>query len=258
MPIPPLNLAGQQIRSRLILGTGKYRSIETMREALEASGADMVTVAIRRADPAAGGENLLEFLDRQRYRILPNTAGCYSARDACRVARLARELGLGDWVKLEVLGDPATLLPDPVESLEATRTLVKEGFTVLAYSSDDPVMALRLEAAGAASVMPAGSPIGSGQGVLNPNNIRIIIERLQVPVIVDAGVGTASDVTLAMELGAEGVLLNTGIAHASDPAGMARAMRHALEAGWWAARSGRIPKKLYASASSPQEGVVGE
>ncbi len=258
MPIPPLILAGQQIRSRLIVGTGKYRSIEAMREALAASGADMVTVAIRRVDPAAGGENLLEFLDRQRYRILPNTAGCYSARDACRVARLARELGLGDWVKLEVLGDPATLLPDPVESLEATRTLVKEGFTVLAYSSDDPVMALRLEAAGAASVMPAGSPIGSGQGVLNPNNIRIIIERLQVPVIVDAGVGTASDVTLAMELGAEGVLLNTGIAHASDPAGMARAMRHALEAGWWAARSGRIPKKLYACASSPQEGVVGE
>ncbi|MEE8143498.1 MAG: thiazole synthase [Planctomycetota bacterium] len=254
----PLILGGREFGSRLIVGTGKYSNNSVMTAALEASGTEMVTVAIRRIDPASPGENLLEYIDRSRYSILPNTAGCYSAEEAVRVARLARELGLGDWVKLEVLGDRATLLPDPVESLEATRVLVQEGFTVLAYTSDDPVMALRLEEAGATSVMPAGSPIGSGQGILNPNNIRIIIESLQVPVIVDAGVGTASDVTVAMELGAEGVLLNTGIAHARDPVGMARAMRHALEAGWWAARSGRIPKKLYGSASSPEEGVVGE
>ncbi|MFQ5653318.1 MAG: thiazole synthase [Planctomycetota bacterium] len=253
----PLRLAGREFRSRLFVGTGKYESADVMRRALEASGTEVVTVAIRRVDLEGDGETILGAIDRERFTILPNTAGCYSAEEAVRVARLARELGLGDWVKLEVLGDRRTLLPDPVGSLEACRTLVADGFVVLAYTSDDPVMARRLEDAGATSVMPAGSPIGSGQGILNPTNIRIILESLEVPVIVDAGVGTASDVTIAMELGAAGVLLNTGIAAARDPVGMARAMRHAWEAGWWSRRSGRIPRKLYASASSPEEGVVG-
>ncbi len=252
-----LVLGARRIRSRLIVGTGKYTSSARMAEALAASGAEVITVAIRRVDPSGAGENLLGAIDRERYTILPNTAGCYSAEDAVRVAFLARELGLGEWVKLEVLGDRRTLLPDPVESLEATRLLVKEGFTVLVYTSDDPVMARRLEDAGATSVMPAGSPIGSGQGILNPANIRMIVETLKVPVIVDAGVGTASDVTIAMELGASGVLLNTGIALARDPVRMANAMRLAWEAGYWAARSGRIPRKLYASASSPEHGVIG-
>lgn len=246
------------IRSRLIVGTGKYRDPETMAAALDASGCDVVTVAIRRVDWKGSADPVLSHLDRKRYRILPNTAGCFDAADAVRVARLSRELGLGEWVKLEVLGDRRTLLPDPVGTLEACRTLVAEGFTVLAYTSDDPVMALRLEEAGAASVMPAGSPIGSGQGVLNPNAIRIILETLRVPVILDAGVGTASDVTIAMELGAAGVLLNSGIALAADPVAMAHAMRLALESGWHAHRSGRIPRRLYASASSPLHGVVGE
>lgn len=251
-----LELGAYRLESRLIVGTGKYATMDTMRDALAASGTDAVTVAIRRVDLSGGGENLLDFIDRDRYKILPNTAGCYSSEDAIRVARLSRELGLGSWVKLEVLGDKDTLLPDPVETLRATRTLVDEGFTVLAYTSDDPVMACRLEDAGATSVMPAGSPIGCGQGILNPNAIRIIIEKLSVPVIVDAGVGTASDVTLAMELGAEGVLLNTGIAKAAEPVRMARAMRCALEAGYWAARAGRIPRRRYGSASSPNEGVI--
>lgn len=245
------------LRSRLFVGTGKYPSLEVMREALEASGAQVVTVAVRRVEmgqkDAAG---ILDFIDPKRYIILPNTAGCFTAQDAIRSARLARE-GLGvDWVKLEVLADKKTLLPEPFGTLEATQTLVKEGFQVLCYTSDDPVMARRLEDAGATSVMPAGSPIGSGQGILNPNNIRIILETLKCPVIVDAGVGTASDVCLAMELGAEGVLLNTGIAHAKDPVAMARAMGQACEAGFLAARSGRIGKKLYATASSPWEGII--
>ena len=250
-------LAGRTLRSRLLVGTGKYPSLELMRQSLEASGCQVVTVAVRRVEmgqkDAAG---ILEYIDPKRYLILPNTAGCFSAQDAVRSARLARE-GLGlDWVKLEVLADKKTLLPDPLGTLEATQILVKEGFKVLCYTSDDPVMARRLEDAGAASVMPAGSPIGSGQGVLNPNNIRIILETLKCPVIVDAGVGTASDVCLAMELGAEGVLLNTGIAHAKDPVAMARAMGHACEAGYLAARAGRISKKLYATASSPWEGII--
>ncbi|MEM7166466.1 MAG: thiazole synthase [Planctomycetota bacterium] len=254
----PLKLAGREFNSRLFVGTGKYETMPQMRDALDASGTEVVTVAIRRLDLSGGGENLLEHIDRDRYMILPNTAGCFTAEDAMRVARMSRELGMGDWVKLEVLGDKKTLLPDPVGSLEATQQLVKEGFTVLAYTSDDPIMAQRLQDAGATTVMPAGSPIGSGQGILNPNNIRIIIETLEVPVIVDAGVGTASDVAIAMELGAEAVLLNTGIAGAQNPVAMARAMKHACEAGYWAYRAGRIPRRLYATASSPTEGVIGE
>jgi thiazole synthase len=245
------------LRSRLFVGTGKYPSLEIMREALEASGCQVVTVAVRRVEMGQkNAEQLLDFIDPKKYIILPNTAGCFTAQDAVRAARLARE-GLGvDWVKLEVLADKKTLLPDPLGTLEATKILVKEGFQVLCYTNDDPIMAKRLEEAGVTSVMPAGSPIGSGQGILNPNNIRIILETIKVPVIVDAGVGTASDVCIAMELGAEGVLLNTGIAHAKDPVAMARAMGQACEAGYLAARSGRIPKKLYATASSPWEGLI--
>ncbi|MEM7261033.1 MAG: thiazole synthase [Planctomycetota bacterium] len=253
---PPLVLGEKTLKSRLILGTGKYDTLDRMVAALDVSGCDAVTVAIRRVDLSGKGPNLLDRIDRDRYTILPNTAGCYTAEDAIRVSRLARELGLGDWVKLEVLGDPDTLLPDPGATLEATKTLVSEGFSVLAYTSDDPIAAMRLEAAGATSVMPAGSPIGSGQGVLNPNSLAIILEKLSCPVIVDAGVGTASDVTIAMELGAEGVLLNSGVALARDPVMMARAMKHALEAGYWAARAGRIPRKRYATASSPIDGTI--
>lgn len=260
-----------KFRSRLFVGTGKYADFAQMNECLSASGTDVVTVAVRRdvlnAEGGRRSQSLLDALDLSRYTILPNTAGCFSAEDAIRAARLSRELldGLNnpgaDWVKLEVLADKRTLLPDPIGSLEATEKLVKEGFTVLVYTSDDPIMAKRLKEAGAASVMPAGSPIGSGQGVLNPNNIRIILEYLkendpEYPVIVDAGVGTASDVTIAMELGSDGVLLNTGIAGAQDPVRMAHAMRHAIEAGYLAARAGRIAKKLYATASSPTEGVI--
>lgn len=265
----PLAIGRHAFRSRLFVGTGKYTTLELMRECLDASGAEVVTVAVRRERLFdKQGRNLLDFLDPKRYTILPNTAGCFNAEEALRTARLGRELleGLGnpgaDWVKLEVLSDPKTLLPDPLATLESTRVLVKEGFTVLCYTSDDPVMARRLKAEGAASVMPAGSPIGSGQGVLNPSAIRIILEDLKAddpdyPVIVDAGVGTASDVAIAMELGCDGVLLNTGIAGAKDPLRMAHAMRHALEAGRLAARAGRIPRKLYATASSPLEGVIG-
>ena len=253
----PLTLGDRTFRSRLFVGTGKYSDAETMNAALEASGCEVVTVAIRRVD-LNSGDNLLSQLDREKYFLLPNTAGCFNAEDSVRVCQLSRELGLGDWVKLEVLGDRKTLLPDPVGTLEACRELVDDGFKVLVYSSDDPVLALRLQDAGATSVMPAGSPIGSGQGILNSNNLAIILEQLEVPVIIDAGVGTASDVTIAMELGAEGVLLNTGIAGAKDPVAMAHAMRHALDAGWFAARAGRIPRRRYAQASSPTEGVLGE
>ncbi len=272
MQIPPLSVAGFTLQSRLVVGTGKYRDYPTMQRALDASGCDAVTVAVRRERLVDGeGRSLLDFLDLARYTILPNTAGCFSADDAVRVARLGREiLDSVDnpgrhWVKLEVLGDRKTLLPDPVGTLEACRELVADGFTVLCYSSDDPIMAVRLRDAGAASVMPAGSPIGSGRGVANPANIALILELLKdpasggdprYPVIVDAGVGTPSDITLAMELGADGVLLNTGIAHAQDPVRMAHAMRLALESGYHGARSGRIGRKLHASASSPWEGSI--
>jgi thiazole synthase len=263
-----LRVAGRTLRSRLIVGTGKYRDWETMRAALDASGADVVTVAVRRERLYnEKGQSLLDALDPSRYTILPNTAGCFAAEDAVRVARLGRELleqlgnpGAG-WVKLEVLGDRKTLLPDPVGTLEACRALVRDGFQVLCYTSDDPIAALRLKEAGAASVMPAGSPIGSGQGVLNRPNIVLCLELLKqgdpaYPVIVDAGVGAASDVSIAMELGADGVLLNTAVAHAKDPVVMARAMRHAIEAGRLSYLAGRIPRRLYASASSPWEGVI--
>ncbi len=263
-----LRIGSHTFSSRLIVGTGKYASYDLMAQCLEAAGAECITVAVRRERLIdSQGKSLLDFIDTGRYTILPNTAGCFSAEDAVRVARLGREIlsQMGnpgaDWVKLEVLGDSRTLLPDPLATLQATEKLVAEGFQVLVYTSDDPVMARRLKAAGAASVMPAGSPIGSGQGVLNPNAIRICLEYLKdgdpaYPVIVDAGVGTASDVTLAMELGVDGVLLNTGIAHAQDPLRMARAMRMACESGRQAGLAGRIPKKLYATASSPQAGTI--
>ncbi len=263
-----LRVGSFTVRSRLITGTGKYANYELMRDCLAASGCEVTTVAVRRERLIdKQGRNILDYLDLKRYTILPNTAGCFSAEDAIRHARLARELLANlenpgaRWVKLECLGDRKTLLPDPVATLQATEQLVKEGFEVLVYTSDDPIMARRLQEAGAASVMPAGSPIGSGQGVLNPNNIRIILESLKdgdpdYPVIVDAGVGTASDVTVAMELGCDGVLLNTGIAGARDPLPMAHAMRHACEAGRLAFLAGRIPKKLYAQASSPMEGRI--
>ena len=263
-----LQLGTHVFQSRLIVGTGKYADYDVMRESLTRSGTECITVAVRRERLYdAAGNNLLDFIDTNRYTLLPNTAGCFSADDAVRVAKLGRELLLGlenpgaDWVKLEVLADKRTLLPDPIATLEATERLVADGFQVLCYSTDDPIIARRLKEAGATSVMPAGSPIGSGQGVLNPNNIRICLEYLKendpdYPVIVDAGVGTASDVTIAMELGVDGVLLNTGIAHAKDPLRMADAMRHATEAGRLAYLAGRIPKRLYATASSPEEGVI--
>lgn len=253
----PLRLGSYTFHSRLFVGTGKYASFEQMRDCLEASGTDCVTVAVRRVNLTDKGKpSLLDFIDRDKVTILPNTAGCYSAEDAIRYARLSREVLNTELVKLEVLADERTLLPDPLQTLLATERLVKEGFTVLCYTSDDPVMARRIEEAGATSVMPAGSPIGSGQGVLNPNNLRIILENAKVPIICDAGVGTASDVAIAMELGCEGVLLNTGIAHAKDPLRMARAMRHACAAGRLAHLAGRIPKRLYAAASSPIEGRI--
>lgn len=265
----PLVLGTHELKSRLIVGTGKYASYELMQDCLEVSGSEVITVAIRRERLVDDdGRNILDFIDLARYTILPNTAGCFTAEDAVRVARLGREILEGlenpgaDWVKLEVLGDTRTLLPDPVATLEATRELVGDGFQVLCYTSDDPITARRLKDAGATSVMPAGSPIGSGQGLLNPNNIRICLEYLkeddpEYPVIVDAGVGTASDVAEAMELGCDGVLLNTGIAGARDPLLMAHAMRNACHAGRQAYRSGRIPRKLYATASSPETGVLG-
>lgn len=264
----PLVIGKFTFQSRLITGTGKYASYELMRDCLDASGCEATTVAVRRERLVdREGRNILDYLDLKRYTILPNTAGCFSAEDAVRHARLARELlsNLGNpgasWVKLECLGDPRTLLPDPIDTLKATEQLVADGFQVLVYSSDDPILARRLKAAGAVSVMPAGSPIGSGQGVLNPNNIRIILEYLKdndpdYPVIVDAGVGTASDVAVAMELGCDGVLLNTGIAHAKDALRMSYAMKYACEAGRLAYLAGRIPRKLYAQASSPMEGRI--
>jgi thiazole synthase len=256
-PDQPLKLGPYSFNSRLFVGTGKYTTFEIMQQALAASGCEVVTVAVRRERLYDNQQrNILEFLDRDRYTLLPNTAGCFSSEDAVRCAMLGRELLDIQWVKLEVLADKKTLLPEPIGTLQATKELVKEGFTVLVYTNDDPVMAQRLEQAGATSVMPAAAPIGSGQGILNPNNIRIILEQAQVPIIVDAGVGTASDVTIAMELGAEGVLLNTGIAAAKDPIAMATAMKHAIEAGRLAYRAGRIPKKLYATASSPTEGTI--
>jgi thiazole synthase len=264
----PLRIGRHTLASRLIVGTGKYGTFETMQQSLALSGTDCITVAVRRERLYDGrGQNILDFLDLDRYTLLPNTAGCYTAADAVRVARMGREILLSlensgaDWVKLECLGDAKTLLPDPLETLRATEQLVADGFQVLCYTSDDPVIARHLKKAGATAVMPAGSPIGSGQGVLNANNIRIILEYLKdddpdYPVIIDAGVGTASDVTVAMELGIDGVLLNTGIAHARDPLGMARAMKAACEAGRLAFLSGRIPKRLYATASSPAEGLI--
>ena len=263
-----LQLGTHRFNSRLIVGTGKYANYELMGESLERSGTECITVAVRRERLIdSAGNNLLDFIDTSRYTLLPNTAGCFNADDAVRVARLGRELLLGlenpgaDWVKLEVLADKRTLLPDTLGTLQATERLVAEGFQVLCYTTDDPITAKRLKEAGATSVMPAGSPIGSGQGILNPNNIRICLEYLKdgdpdYPVIVDAGVGTASDVTIAMELGVDGVLLNTGIAHAADPLTMAAAMKAAIVAGRLAYVSGRIPKKLYATASSPTEGTI--
>ncbi len=270
--VEPLRLGVVTTTSRLIVGTGKYRTYELMQEALDLSGTEVVTVAVRRerlVDEA--GRSLLDFIDTSRYTILPNTAGCFTADDAVRVARLGRELldqidNAGrDWVKLEVLGDRKTLLPDPVGTLDACRELVDDGFSVMCYTNDDPIMAARIRDAGATSVMPAGSPIGCGRGIANPAAITMILEKLKdpahggdpaYPVIVDAGVGTPSDVTVAMELGADGVLLNTGIAHAADPLRMAIAMRAACEAGYHGYHAGRISRKLYATASSPWEGVI--
>jgi len=286
----PLVIAGREFRSRLFVGTGKYSSNPVMVQALEASGAEVVTVAVRRVNlrqapqvspedlqarsgasataargggapralnDARAGESLLDYIDLSRYMLLPNTAGCYTADDAIRTARLGREAGLSNWVKLEVIGDERTLFPDNEALVEATRVLAAEGFIVLPYTSDDPVVCRKLEEAGAAAVMPLGAPIGSGLGIQNLNNIRIIKEFAKVPVIVDAGVGTASDAAIAMELGVDGVLMNTAIAGAQDPVAMAAAMRHAVEAGRLAFRAGRIPRKMYATASSPLEGVVG-
>ena len=254
----PFVIAGRTFKSRLIVGTGKYSSFPVMAQAHEASGADMVTVAGRRVNISdRSRESLLDYIDTSRMFILPNTAGCYTADEAIRTARLGREAGLSEWVKLEVIGDERTLFPDNEALIEATRVLAKEGFIVLPYTNDDPIACRKLEDAGAAAVMPLGAPIGSGLGIQNVNNIRIIREFSRVPLIVDAGVGTASDAALAMELGADGVLMNTAIAGAEHPVAMAEAMRHAVLAGRLAWLAGRIPKKMYASASSPVEGMVG-
>src|SRR5688500_4701941 len=253
----PFVIAGRTFTSRLIVGTGKYSSPSVMVQAHEASGADMVTVAVRRVNISdRTKESLLDYIDTSKYFLLPNTAGCYTADDAVRTARLGREAGLSNWVKLEVIGDERTLFPDNEALIEATRVLVKEGFVVLPYTNDDPVACRKLEDAGAAAVMPLGAPIGSGLGIQNPNNIRIIREFARVPVIVDAGVGTASDAAVAMELGADGVLMNTAIAGAQDPVAMAEAMKHAVIAGRLAYLAGRIPRRMYATASSPVEGMV--
>src|SRR6201987_1952491 len=253
----PLVIAGKAFQSRLIVGTGKYKDGRETQAAIEASGAEMVTVAVRRVNLDRSKESLLDFIDPQRHFLLPNTAGCFTADEAIRAARLARKVVLSDWVKLEVMGDQATLYPDVQATLEATTVLVKEGFTVLPYTSDDIVFAKRLVDAGAAAIMPLGAPIGSGLGIQNQANIRILRELItNVPLIVDAGVGTASDAAIAMELGADAVLMNTGIANAQDPVLMAEAMKHAVIAGRQAYLSGRMPKKLYATASSPLEGVV--
>jgi thiazole synthase len=251
-----LTLADRQFRSRLFVGTGKYSSFPLMKEALDCSGAEVVTVAVRRIDLSdRSGESLLDFIDTERFMILPNTAGCYSAEDAVRTARLAREAGMSRWVKLEVLGDEKTLFPDTEALVAATKILVKDDFVVLPYTNDDPIVARKLIDAGAAAVMPLGAPIGSGMGIQNPANISIILESSSVPVIVDAGVGTASDAAIAMELGCDGVLMNTGIACATDPIAMAEAMNLAVRSGRLAFRAGRIAKKQYAAASSPTEGI---
>jgi thiazole synthase len=247
-------LGGRSWRSRLIVGTGGFRSLEVMERALRASGSEIVTVALRRVDPLAQG-SVLGVIERLGLFALPNTAGCYTARDAIRTARLAREAFETDWVKLEVIGDDRTLYPDAVELVEAAETLVDEGFVVLPYTNDDPILARRLEDAGCAAVMPLGSPIGSGMGIRNPYNVRIIVEGASVPVILDAGIGTASDAAMAMELGCDGVLLASSVSRAEDPERMAAAMRKAVEAGYEAQAAGRIPRKLHAEASTPEEGV---
>jgi thiazole synthase len=253
----PFAIAGRHFDSRLIVGTGKYPSHEVMKRCHEASGAQIVTVAVRRLDLSAQGEaSMLHWLDRKRVTLLPNTAGCYTADDAVRTCHLAEELGLSKWVKLEVLGDEKTLFPDVEETVKAARVLVKEGFTVLPYTSDDVITARKLADAGCAAVMPLAAPIGSGLGIRNPHNIRLILETVKVPVIVDAGVGTASDAAIAMELGVDGVLMNTAIAAAKDPVLMAGAMKKAVEAGREAFLAGRIPRKAYGSASSPIDGLV--
>ena len=253
----PLVIAGKTFSSRLIVGTGKYANYQVMQQAHTASGADMITVAVRRVNLTdRSSESLLDYVDRTQYALLPNTAGCYTADDAIRTARLGREVGLSEWVKLEVIGDERTLFPDNAALLEATRTLVQEGFVVLPYTSDDPVICRQLEDAGAAAVMPLGAPIGSGLGIQNRNNIQIIKEFAGVPVIVDAGVGTASDAAIAMELGVDGVLMNTAIAAAQDPVAMAEAMKLGVVAGRQAYLAGRMPRRRYATASSPPEGLV--
>ena len=254
----PFTIAGRTFSSRLIVGSGKYPSFAVMAQAIAASGAEIVTVAVRRVNIAdRSKESLLDYLDTQRLFILPNTAGCYTADEAIRTARLGREAGLSNWVKLEVIGDERTLFPDNEALLEATKVLVAEGFVVLPYTSDDPIACRKLEDAGAAAVMPLGAPIGSGLGIQNVNNLRIIREFARVPLIVDAGVGTASDAAVAMELGADAVLMNTAIAGAQEPVTMAAAMKHAVLAGRMAYLSGRIPRKMYATASSPVDGMVG-
>lgn len=252
-----LVIAGRTFRSRLLIGTGKYRSFPEMRECHEASGADVVTVAVRRVNLDRSSESLLDYIDPAKFFLLPNTAACYTVDEAVRTARLGREVGLSEWVKLEVIGDPKTLYPDVVGLIEATKILVKEGFVVLPYTNDDLIVAKKLIDAGAAAVMPMGAPIGSGLGIQNAANLRIMREMIsEVPLIVDAGVGTASDAAIAMELGYDGVLLNTAVAEAEDSVAMAKAMKHAVIAGRYAYRAGRMAKRLYASASSPMTGVV--
>ncbi len=251
-------IAGKRFTSRLLIGTGKYPSFEVMQRCHEASGAQLVTVAVRRLDlKAEGAASLLSWIDTSRVTLLPNTALCYSAEEAVRTCRLARELGMSHWVKLEVLGDEKTLFPDVEQTLSAARTLVKEGFVVLPYTTDDLIVARKLEDAGCAAVMPLAAPIGSGLGIRNPHHLRLLREAVKVPVIVDAGVGTASDVAVAMELGCDGVLLNTAVAEARDPVRMARAMKLGIEAGREAFLAGRIPRKAYGSASSPLDGLLG-
>jgi len=257
MATDKLVIGGREFSSRLMVGTGKYASFEQMVQAIELSGAEIVTVAVRRVNISdRSRESLLDHLDLKKYTLLPNTAGCYTADDAVRTCRLAREAGLSDFVKLEVLADEKTLFPDNEELLKAATILIREGFTVLPYTTDDPVVCRKLEELGCAAVMPLGAPIGSGLGIRNPYNMRIILETVKVPVIVDAGVGTASDAAIAMELGCDGVLMNTGIAGARDPLAMAEAMNLAVRAGRLAYLAGRIPKKLYATASSPIDGVI--
>jgi thiazole synthase len=251
----PLILAGKSFRSRLLVGTGKYQTFNLMKDALDASGAEIVTVAVRRVNLDGSGESMLNYIDTKRYMLLPNTAGCYTADEAVRAAMLGREAGLSEWVKLEVIGDEKTLFPDTEALLSATKTLVKEGFIVLPYTNDDPIAARKLQDAGAAAVMPMGAAIGSGMGIRNPANIKIIMETVSVPVLVDAGVGTASDAALAMELGCDAVLMNTAIAGAADPVAMAEAMKLAVQSGRIASKAGRSARKLYATASRPFHGI---